>query len=311
MQPTIEHLYRNTFMDSNRWAQFRPRDGDIIISTAYKAGTTWTQMLCGLLIFQTPRLPLPLAEITPWFDLRAYLLDDVLARYEAQTHRRFIKTHTPLDGLPYYDNVTYLICGRDPRDIFISMQHHKENQNVKRVLELLTQRGEAIPSSPDLPNDLNERFRIWLTKGSFAWEQDGYPFWSVFHHAKTYWRYRHLPNLHFLHFADLKADLDGQIRRLTKILGLEIDESRWPALVHAATFAEMKRNADQTAPDTDLAMWRDNSQFFYSGSNAQWRDVLSDESVALYQKVRDERVARELGEWLERGALATRDPKDC
>jgi len=311
MQPTIEHLYRNTFMDSSRWAQYRPRDGDIIISTAYKAGTTWTQMLCGLLIFQTPRLPLPLAEITPWFDLRAYPLDEILARYEAQTHRRFIKTHTPLDGLPYYDNVTYLICGRDPRDIFISMQHHKENQNAKRVLELLTQRGETILPSPDLPDDLNERFQIWLTRGSFAWEQDGYPFWSVFHHAKTYWEYRQLANLHFLHYADLKADLDGQMRRLARILELEIDEARWPGLVNAATFAEMKRNADRTAPDTDLAIWRDNAQFFHSGSNAQWRDALSDESVALYKKVRNERVSRELGEWLERGALATRDPKVC
>jgi aryl sulfotransferase len=308
-RPRIEHVYQNTFMDSGRWADYVPRDGDIIICTAYKAGTTWTQNLCALLIFQTPRFPLPLAEISPWFDMRPYELDAMLARYAAQTHRRFIKTHTPLDGLPYHDNVTYLVCGRDPRDIFISMQHHKENQNVARIVELLTERGETVPAPTALPGDLNERFRLWLTRGSFAWEQDGFPFWSVFHHAQTYWQHRRLPNLQFLHYADLTADLGGEMRRLARLLDIEVDEGKWPELVQAATFAEMKRNADRLAPDTDLGLWRDNAQFFHSGRLGQWRELLSPSNLALYEQISGERLDPKLKRWLESGARSGRDPK--
>jgi aryl sulfotransferase len=300
--PTIEHVYRNSFMDSTRWSRYVPRDGDILICTAYKAGTTWTQMICALLIFQSARLPQPMAELSPWFDMRPYELDALIARYEAQTHRRFIKTHTPLDGLPYYDKVTYLVCGRDPRDIYISMQHHKANQDLARIAELLALRGEPLGSAGELPADFDERFQLWLTKGSFPWEQDGYPFWSVFHHADTFWQHRTLPNIQFLHYADLKADLAGQMRRLATVLGIHVDEARWPELVQAATFAEMKRNADQVAPDTDLGLWRDNAAFFHSGRNAQWREMLSAESLALYQQVSRERVSPALLAWLEAGA---------
>lgn len=42
--------------DSARWAGFDPRPDDII-STPPKCGTTWTQMICALLILQTPELP--------------------------------------------------------------------------------------------------------------------------------------------------------------------------------------------------------------------------------------------------------------
>jgi len=49
-RPSIEHEYRNLIFDSTRWDRFTPRDGDVVVCTSYKAGTTWTQMICGLLI---------------------------------------------------------------------------------------------------------------------------------------------------------------------------------------------------------------------------------------------------------------------
>jgi len=307
--PELTRHYRNTFMDSARWADFEARADDILICTSYKSGTTWTQMICALLIFQDAHLPTPLAEISPWFDMRPYPLPDLLARYEAQTHRRFIKTHTPLDGLPYYPTATYLVCGRDPRDAFISMQHHKANQNVGRIVEMMTARGEELVPPADVPTDVDEAFQLWMTRGSFPWEQDGYPFWSVFHHLETFWQFRHLPNIHFLHYADLKTDLAGQMRRIAGLLGIEVAEAKWPALIEAATFAEMKKNADRTAPDTDLAIWRENSRFFHSGTSGKWRTDLSAASQACYERVVRAREPRAMIDWLEHGTAAPRDPK--
>ncbi|MGH3792933.1 MAG: hypothetical protein ACRDRU_08120 [Pseudonocardiaceae bacterium] len=57
--------YRSFAADSIRWEGFPFRDGDIVISTPSKCGTTWTQMMCALLVFQTPDLPQPLIELSP------------------------------------------------------------------------------------------------------------------------------------------------------------------------------------------------------------------------------------------------------
>jgi hypothetical protein len=96
-RPTVYSSYDE---DSTRWRQLSLRDGDIIISTRSTTGTTWVQMICALLVFRTAELPRPLVELSPWLDWLMRPIDEVVADLEAQGHRRFIKTHTPLDGLP-------------------------------------------------------------------------------------------------------------------------------------------------------------------------------------------------------------------
>src|SRR5689334_14462441 len=128
--------YRSIVADSARWDGFAFRPGDIVISTPPKCGTTWTQMLCGLLIFDGPTFPAPLGDISPWLDKSTRPLAAVTAALAAQTHRRFIKTHTPLDGLPRHADVTYLVVGRDPRDVAISFEHHAANMDYERFLAL-------------------------------------------------------------------------------------------------------------------------------------------------------------------------------
>ena len=306
--PQVSHEYVNAFMDSRRWQKFQARDDDIIICTPYKSGTTWTQMICALLIFQTPQPPKPLAEISPWFDMRMAPVEEIIEKYNAQNHRRFIKTHTALDGLPYFENVTYLFCGRDPRDVFISMQNHGKNQNIPYLMEKLLALGITPPPPPTLPDDLNERFQLWLTQPAFPWEQDGFPYWSVFAHTNTFWRYRELPNIHFLHYADLKQDLDGQMRRLAALLDIEVPEKKWADLVAAASFDSMKKNADNIAPDTDHQAWKSNAGFFNRGANEQWREELTPESLELYAQIRDRRAPGELGVWLELGFIGSGVP---
>src|SRR5215212_7470951 len=105
---TAVRRYEARMYDSNRWNGFELRPGDIIISTPPKCGTTWTQMICALLILQEPELPLPLDTLSPWIDMVTRARTDVFADLEAQTHRRFFKTHTPLDGIPNDPTVTYI-----------------------------------------------------------------------------------------------------------------------------------------------------------------------------------------------------------
>ena len=60
--------YRSPDEDSGRLLEFEFRADDIVISTRSKSGTTWMQMVCALLVFQTSDLPAPLARLSPWVD---------------------------------------------------------------------------------------------------------------------------------------------------------------------------------------------------------------------------------------------------
>src|SRR4029453_12930442 len=92
--------YTSEDEDSAHWDGFPFRDGDIVISTRSKSGTTWMQLICALLVFQTADLPAPLPTLSPWLDWLIVPHDEVIARLEGQEHRRLVKTHTPLDGIP-------------------------------------------------------------------------------------------------------------------------------------------------------------------------------------------------------------------
>jgi aryl sulfotransferase len=83
-----QRRYRSVVADSARWDGFAFRDGDIVISTPPKSGTTWTQMLVALLIFGSPEFPRPLSEISLWLDMQLASRDDVFARLEQQTQCR-------------------------------------------------------------------------------------------------------------------------------------------------------------------------------------------------------------------------------
>ena len=162
--------YEASMYDSNRWDGFELRPGDIIISTPPKCGTTWTQMICALLILQEPELPLPLDTLSPWIDMVTRARTDVFADLEAQTHRRFIKTHTPLDGIPNDPAVTYICVGRDPRDVGLSMDHHIGNTDIGAFLSQ-RERAAAIdgielgPLRPPRPRPDGERDRFWQWAG--------------------------------------------------------------------------------------------------------------------------------------------------
>jgi aryl sulfotransferase len=118
--PVVKHFYQNHSMDTRRWNFFTPRADDIVVATSYKAGTTWVQVIVANLIFSGEKLPGAVHDISPWLDNRLMPLEVVLSDLEQQTHRRSIKTHLPLDSLPFHPSIKYIYVARDPRDVFMS-----------------------------------------------------------------------------------------------------------------------------------------------------------------------------------------------
>lgn len=301
--------YENVICDSGRWEGFALRPDDIIISTPPKCGTTWTQMLIALLVFQTPDLPAPLAQLSPWLDMRTRARADVVANLDAQHHRRFIKTHTPLAGLPLVGGVTYVTVGRDPRDVALSMGDHIANLDFVALLAASAAAAEvdgvpmlAVPAPPPEDLDQSDRAKFW------RWVLDDAPVTSgmssllvTMTHVQSFWDVRDSVNVVVLHYADLKADLEGQMRALAGRLGIVVPEARWPALVEAASFASMKGNAETTVPNSDTAIWRETADFFRKGRSGAWREVLE---TADDRQRYDDRVATlappDLSAWMHR-----------
>ncbi len=300
-KPSQLHHYQNSVMNSARWAQFEPRDDDIIITTSYKAGTTWMQGICAALVFQQPEPPLPQDDLTPWLDANFAPIEEVITQLDGLTHRRYIKTHCPLDGALYYDNVKYIFVGRDGRDVFASMWNHWNNMMTESIDGLNNAPDRSGPTLPHPPEDVQPAFDEWLSKGSFEWEQDGYPFWSHFHHAQTWWDFRHLDNILFVHFSDLLKDTDGEMRKISNYLDIPIDENVWPTLVEGVSFNSMKANADKMAPGVAGGLWKDNSQFFHKGENQRWRGLLSEAQSERYEEVAGARLSPDLCQWLAQG----------
>ena len=287
--------YQSSDEDSGRWIGFPFRAGDIVISTRSKSGTTWMQMICALLIFQTPDLPAPLRELSPWLDWLVNRKDEVWARLEAQTHRRFIKTHTPLDGIPIVPEVTYIVVARHPLDMAVSLYHQGDNLDRARMRELAGL--PPLPEQGPRPN-LHDWLVQWIEADTRPeGDMDSLP--GVMHHLSDAWARRNEPNVVLVHYDDLQADLDGQMRMLAARLGVEVDESMWPSLVKAATFDEMQSRADDLTPDVG-GIFKDRSRFFRTGKSGTASALLSAEELDHYRARLRAQCASETMEWLHR-----------
>ena len=285
--------YTSSDDDNRRWVGFPFREGDIVISTRSKSGTTWMQMICALLVFQTPDLPAPLAELSPWLDHTVEPLPVVLQRLEAQRHRRFIKSHTPLDGLPMDPRATYVVVARHPLDMAVSLYHQGANMNRARVAELT---GTEAPAPVERP-DLHDWLVAWVERDVTPQQSlDSLP--GVMHHLVDAWA-RRGERVLLVHYDDLVTDLPGTMRWLAARLGIDVPADRLPELVAAARFDAMRRRAAFLAPDR-LGVLKDTDRFFRSGISGTGMEVLEPAEIARYE----ERVAGlappEIVAWLHR-----------
>src|SRR5260370_29774532 len=110
---------RTLHLDSTIWNDFKFRDDDIIISTYGKSGTTWMQQIISQMLFAGDTEQ-DTQAMSPWIDYTLPPKEVKLAAVEAQTHRRFVKTHLPVDALVYSPKAKYLYIGRAARDVLPS-----------------------------------------------------------------------------------------------------------------------------------------------------------------------------------------------
>jgi len=283
----------NHHVDSTIWDDFKFRGDDIVIATYAKSGTTWVQQILAQILFNGVE-GLDVAEMSPWLDLRVPPKAVKLPAVEAQTHRRFLKTHLPVDALVFSPKAKYLYIGRDGRDVVWSLYNHHANANDLWYEALNDTPGRVGPPIGPPPASVRQYFLDWL-------DGDGHPFWPFWEHVGSWWQIKDLPNVLLLHFADLKADMPGQIRRVATFLETPIDESRWPAIVEHCSFAYMKRHAVKSVP-LGGAFWDGGAEtFIHKGTNGRWHETLQAEDVARYEGMARGQLGTACAQWLARG----------
>lgn len=295
MLPQKRREFHNHHFDSTVWNDFKFRDGDIVVGTYAKSGTTWTQQIVGQILFNGDE-NVPVAEMSPWLDLRIPPKEIKLAALEAQTHRRFVKTHLPVDALVFSPRAKYLYIGRDGRDVVWSMYNHHINANDTWYSVLNDTPGRVGPPIERTNLEVAPYFRRWLESG-------GEPFWPFWENIRSWWEIRDLPNVKMVHFANLKSDLAGEMRGIAEFLDVKIDEAKWDDIVAHCSFDYMKANADKAAP-LGGALWEGGGKTFINkGTNGRWRDLLTKEDNEAYEA----RALKELGpdcaRWLATGKV--------
>jgi aryl sulfotransferase len=294
--PATPVRYRSADEDSARWQGFPFRQGDIVISTRSKSGTTWLQMICALLIFQTPEPPAPLPELSPWLDLLVTPKDEVYARLAAQRHRRFIKTHTPLDGIPMDERATYIVVARHPLDMAVSLYHQGDNLDRERIRRLTGQPEPDRPPAPRAP--VREWLLTWVDEDvSPADQMDSLP--GVMWHLSDAWTRRNQPNVVLVHYDDLLRDLASEMRSLALRLDLHPSAKIWPTLVDAATFVRMRSRADELTPNPS-GILKSTAAFFRRGTSGAGRELLTDDELTRYRERVGGLAPADLVDWLHR-----------
>jgi aryl sulfotransferase len=268
------------------------------------------QQIVSLLLSGSPS-PRSLPHLSPWIDARFRDLEPMLDALARQTSRRFLKTHVPADGLPLYDEVTYIHVARDGRDALMSMHNHFTGFSEAQLAEF-DRIGLADPTLgapyPRLPSDPAEFFRLWLSTATIEGQSDGLPGLSFFDFEAGYWAERRRANMLLVHYDDMLTDLDGEMRRIAAFLGILVDPEHWDTLVAAATFASMKAVGGELMPQTKAMFVEGPSRFFHRGTNGRWRNVLCSVDLAHYDAKVRAKFTPALAAWVQGGRAAAGEP---
>jgi len=292
--PQRTKSFENVRIDSGRWDHYVPRKGDVVVATYAKNGTTWMEHIVLHLIHRGPPKP-TIHEVSIWVDRKKrreskenedFPVDQLIEKLQRQTHRRQFKTHLPLDYVPFYGEVNYIVVGRPNRDVWLSWHNHYRNW-----LE-----------QTQLPEDPRAFWSDWI-EGRVApqsdWGDETEGVHPHFLYYQAWWAYRHLENIVFVHFNDLLADLSAEVARVAEFLEIDISDPEIQEVARETTFENMKGNADRLLPGSKRA-----DVFLNKGTNDRWRGMLTEADLLLYREARQRAVTKGVEadclDWLER-----------
>jgi aryl sulfotransferase len=263
-------------MDSRIWVRLTLKPEDVVISTFPRSGTTWMQQILAKLL-HGERGDCDLGLLCPWVE-SPFPEAARLANIAKLASPRVFKSHMPFNGLKFCSEARYVYVARDGRDVALS---HYALFHLGRIRRL----GGMQPL------DIDPYFREWLDGRRTQL--------SYFDHVRSWWAQREAPNVLLMRYADLKADLIGQMARICEFLELEMDLDQLAAHAAHCSFAHMKANAQTLLATHERAIPGAANGMIHLGETGRWKALISAENSALYEARAAAALGADCAAWLE------------
>lgn len=251
-------------------ADYRPAENDLFIVTQMKCGTTWMQQLAYEILHKgegnlTDTGHRHLNAVSPWIEA----FDGVplsKAPLLGASGRRLLKTHLPARLCPYGEKAKYIYVTRHPVSCFASIYDY---------FQLM-----AGPLSPER-QELLEWFcsdRLWW----LSWPEHVAGWWDWSQQRK---------NVLFLHFEEMKKDLDGVVRKTAQFLGESLTEEQIRKVVRKSGFEYMKDNEElfEMSPPNLFSV---NGTYFKSGQIDRHKGVPESDKKKILEFCRQKLAGR-------------------
>jgi len=278
--------YEGALTNTDRWRSIPLRSGDILICTPPKCGTTWMQSIVAMLV--AGAIDVNASTDTFWIDSEITPLERLAAGFDARTGRRFAKTHTPLDGVPFRPDLRYVAVYRHPLDALLSVRKHIKN---------LTVAGDDHPYLRDLPEVVAHFISAPLDRGDI----DEMTLAGLAHHYLCTDAVSGEPNVLVLHYANMRKDPHDAIRQIADHLGISVSRETVDRIAEATSFSSMKANADRFAPHAADGILHDAAAFFDSGESNKFAGKISVVQLAEFEAALNRRLSPMSARWLLNG----------
>ncbi len=228
------------WVNSEIQRQVKWRDGDIVVSVPLKSGTTWTMNIVHQLRSGGDPGFKDVYQEVPWLELvpgPTVTPGEILKTIDSMTRdrRRAFKTHSAPGILPYQApgsgvHVQYIVVMRNPDEVLASMYPFIKAHRAEWFSFWGMDKKTFLP--PDLQACFDAIGKTMLPPALFGF-------------LAAWWPLRHESNVLLLHFADMKRNHEGSVRRIAEFLGFTPAAGQWPAILDYTSFPWMKEHEDK------------------------------------------------------------------
>ncbi|XP_075686969.1 sulfotransferase 1C2-like isoform X2 [Rhinoderma darwinii] len=241
---------------AENWAnvqRFQAREGDLLIDTYPKSGTTWISEIVDLILHNGDNKKTQRGAIYERVPFLEYAVPEMPTGTEslnAMESPRLIKSHLPVHLMPnsfWEKNCKVIYVARNPKDVLVSYYHFHRMAIVH----------------PD-PGTFEEYLQKFI-EGKIS-----YGSWGD--HVKDWWKIRQQRNILYLFYEDMLEDPKCEIRKVMKFLGTDLSEDVLEKIHQSTTFKAMKENHManyRTIPST--VMDHTISPFMRKGTCGDWK----------------------------------------
>jgi len=286
------------------------KDGDVIVSTGAKSGTTW-MLFCSHqirvkgndekypFVDASVATPWPGLIQTPgdkwkdtWSKLNSMSLEDGTPLKQYWDHPdypfRVFKAHDvpeemgTLIGSDSSVKVKVLAMSRNGLDVVTSLTpfFQKHTDEFRKLWG-----GFPPPGKDDLNEEARDRLQQVMPGGMFAH--------LYFKYVNSWWEYKDASNVLLMHYSDAVKDLEGTVDKIADFYGVSLNKKEKATVVEKCSFPYMKKHKHMFNYKLPLnpnfkGTVMENGAIVRKGVNGDGKVMFTEEEQALWAKAEEQ-----------------------